>query len=519
MALLECRVESGVVRGTMAGNQRVSVFKGVPYAAPPVGELRWKAPRPAEPWEGVREAYVWGDACYQKRVLEGGDFYQKEFYAQRTFSENPLTVNIWTPADSPEERLPVAFWIHGGGMQHGDCINMAYDGEAFAKRGIVFVTAGYRLNVFGFLAHPELTEERRREEGIAVSGNYAYQDLLAALRWIQKNIAAFGGDPSRVTIMGQSGGAGAVMDLAAMPKAQGLFHRCIMQSGGGLGGIVREKQTSLAEAEQVGEEFFRYLKVSSLKEARAIPGERMVDAYYHFCRERPKKEGDSYSPFGRCQDGYLFFESTAQAVQGGRYADVDYLVGSMADEFTYIMKRRDLDWEKYCREIREAYRPYGEQYLRAARAETKEGAEETERRSSADHMWASAQAFSEKQQELGRKPVFQYFFSRPAPGEDGRGAFHSGEHAYVFQTFLRINRPYTGADFDLSNQMCGYWCNFIRNGTPNDGRLPFWSPYTARSPLVREFGGSNSMIPMPETPMSAFLRDHALERLQKDGEA
>lgn len=514
MALLEVEVEEGKLRGTFAGNQRVAVYKGVPYAAPPVGSLRFRPPVPMKPWDGVREAYLFGDACHQKRVLGGGDFYQKEFYAERRYSEDVLTANIWTPAKTPEDRLPVAFWIHGGGMQHGDCINMAYDGEAFAKRGVIFVTIGYRLNVFGFLAHRELTEESRKERGVAASGNYAYRDILAALQWVKRNIAAFGGDPDRVTILGQSGGAGAVMDLAAMPKAQGLFQRCVMQSGGGMGGIVQDKDVTLADAEQIGEEFFRYIGVRTVEEARQIPGGRLVEYYYDFCRERPKKEGDSYSPFGRCQDNDLFFESTMNAVRAGRYADVDYLTGTMADEFTYIMGGRDIDLEKYRREIGEKYGVFAEQYLKAARADTKAGAEETERRSSADHMWASAQAFSEKQLGLGRRPVFQYFFSHPVPGDDHKGAFHSGEHAYVFQTFLRIDRPYTGRDLDLSNCMCDSWCNFIKTGMPNDGAHPFWIPYTKQCPLVREFGGGNGMIPMPETPMSAFLRDYALERLR-----
>ncbi len=421
MALTRVTVEGGTLRGALAGNQRVAVFKGVPYAAPPVGAYRWREPQPVEPWEGERTAYVWGDACFQKRVLGGGDFYQKEFYADRTFSEDCLTANIWTSAKAPGEKQPVAVWIHGGGMQHGDCINMAYDGEAFAKRGIVFLTFGYRLNVFGFLAHEELTAERCAQTGVASSGNYAYQDILAALHWVQRNIAAFGGDPNNVTIMGQSGGAGAVMDLAAMDAAQGLFHRCVMQSGGGLGGITGEVGVTLAEAEAIGAEFFSYMGVSHVAEAREIPGQKMVEFYYDFCRQRPRKEGDSYSPFGMNLDGWLFSDSTVRRVKAGQYADVDYLTGAMADEFRYVMPPRSIDLEAYRRDIRAKFGRYAERYLRAAHADTREGAEATEQSSSSDMMWASAQAFAEKQAELGRRPAYVYYFSKPAPGEDHRG--------------------------------------------------------------------------------------------------
>ncbi|WP_434310656.1 carboxylesterase/lipase family protein [Hominifimenecus sp. rT4P-3] len=517
MALTRVKTESGILKGALAGNQRVAVYKGVPYAAPPVGAYRWREPQPVEPWEGERTAYVWGDACLQKRVLGGGDFYQKEFYADRTFSEDCLTANIWTPAKEAGEGLPVAVWIHGGGMQHGDCINMAYDGEAFAKRGVIFVTFGYRLNVFGFLAHPELTAERKDADGVASSGNYAYLDILAALGWVQKNIAAFGGDPKRVTIMGQSGGAGAVMDVATMELSRGLYCRGIMQSGGGLGGMIGDNKVTLAEAEQIGKEFFAYIGAENLEQARQIPGQKMVEHYYDFCRQRPKKEGDPYSPFNMNIDGYVFHDTSVNRIKANQFGDVDYLVGAMADEFRYVMPRRQIDLAKYRADIQSKYGRYAKQYLKAAHAETAEGAEETEQSSSSDTMWASAQAFAEILLELGRKPAYLYYFSKPAPGEDHRGAFHSGEHAYVFQTFLRINRPYDGSDFDLSNEMCAYWTNFIKNGDPNGEGLMSWKPYTKQESLAKEFGGDGRMRPMPETEMSAFRRDYILGRLKEDG--
>lgn len=453
MALLETRIESGLVRGTTGWNQAITIFKGVPFAAPPVGDLRWKAPQPCQPWEGVRPCIEWASMAMQEGyVSEGGGIIGTEFYVGNyQKSEDCLYLNIWTPAESPDEKLPVAVYIHGGGHQTGYSYLNCYDGEGFAKRGIVMVTIPYRLNVFGNLAHPELTAE-----GNGYSSNYGLRDQVAAFEWIHRNIAAFGGDPENVTVFGQSGGASSVQAMCTSPLTNDLIHRAIMQSGGGLRKPYSMWSANLQNAEEAGIKFFEFMGFKNLAEARAASAEEILDGYTRFNQVKIRDDeepgmGGKYMRFAPLlADGYIFPENPIDICLKGNHKERDYMLTSTSGEgiMTTVQNL----------------------------------------------------AFAENELKLGRKPSYLMYFTYVPPGAEN--AHHSVEHHYVFQTLLRSHRPYTGFDWELSNELADRWASFMKTGNPNpaDKHYLEWTPFTAESPMAYEIAANRRMIKIPETP-------------------
>ena len=427
MALIKAKTTAGWVEGLPASNQMFSVFRGVPFAEPPVGDFRWKDPQPVKPWEGVRQCYKFGPkAMQEEKASEGGGIVSTEFYVGNyDKSEDCLYLNIWTPAKDPEEKLPVAVYIHGGGHQSGYSYLNCYDGEGFCKRGVIMVTIAYRLNVFGYLAHPELSAEQN-----GVSGNYGVKDQIAALNWVKENIIAFGGDPECITLFGQSGGASSVANLCVAPASKGLFHRAIMQSGGGIRKVYSYWSSSLERAEEVGAHFFKMLSVSSISEARKLSSGDILEACSRFNSVRIN-ENDTpslmggYMRFSPIDDGTLFPEPVTELFKNGEYPEIDYMLGSTCDEFPEIT--------------------------------------------------INNLAFAENNNRLKRKPCYLYYFSNVPPG--AADAHHSVEHHYVFQTLNRSFRPYTGQDWELSNELADYWANFMKTGDPNYTNKNSWKPY------------------------------------------
>ena len=273
------KIENGMVRGLPAADPRITSFKGIPFAAPPVGENRWRAPQPVEDWEGVFDALEFAPISMQaKTVIDVNNIYTREWSVdpEIPMDEDCLYLNVWTPAKSADEKLPVYVWYFGGGLQVGHTAEMEFDGERIARRGIVVVTINYRLNTFGFLCHPEITAESPE-----APANFGHLDQQAGTRWVKRNIAAFGGDPDNITIGGQSAGAGSVMAQLTSPQNEGLFQRAIIQSGAIAplypGNRVPMRGISLKQAEQDGIEFFKFLGVSSLEEARQLDAEYIRD--------------------------------------------------------------------------------------------------------------------------------------------------------------------------------------------------------------------------------------------------
>lgn len=445
MALLEVKVEEGILEGLPAANQMFSVFRGVPFAEPPVGELRWRDPQPVQPWEGVRQAHKFGALAMQEPfVSEGGGIVATEFYVgnyQR--SEDCLYLNVWTPAKRPDEKLPVAVYIHGGGHQTGYSYLNCYDGEGFCKRGVIMVSIAYRLNVFGYLVHPDLEAESE-----STPGNYGVKDQLAALRWIKKNIAAFGGDPENITLFGQSGGASSVSNMCALPASRGLIRRAIMQSGGGIRPVYSYWSESLEHAKEAGIAFLKVLGVSTIAEARKLSSDEILDGYTRFKmiklndKETPMRGSGGYMRFAPVDDGVLYPKPVTSIYRSGEYPELDYLLGSTngePEETTY-------------------------QNL----------------------------AFAEVNARFERKPCFLYYFTYVPPGADC--AHHSVEHHYVFQTLNRSYRPYTGFDWELSNELADYWANFMKTGNPNYEGKNVWESYRAGEYNALEIGTERKMI-------------------------
>ena len=444
--------DNGQVRGFRQGS--VDAFLGLPYAATTAGDNRWRAPQPAESWPGVRDATRYGPDCQQDPpyVPPGGTPWTDEFFPSGPMSEDCLFLNVWAPADA-DAPAPVMVWIHGGGFAGGSGSIPIYEGRHLAERGLVIVTINYRVSVFGFLAHPELTAEA------GSSGNYGLQDQVAALRWVQRNIGAFGGDPGRVTIAGQSAGAAAVHALIASPLATGLFARAIAESGSGMGIPIG----GLPDAEALGARVAASAGVSSIEELRALPVERVVEAARDPAiappglRYRPIREPLVYPDPDRSASevavltGLTGDEASASPDWGTSGLDewralLSKLFGAHADTMGSLYPAQDAD------EVRTALRAV----LR-------------DRGIAGMLNWARGRAEAPY-------PTFGYVFAHvpPGPDPDRFGAFHSAEIPYVFGTLEAGERSYGSADRRLSEAMMAYWVNFVRTGNPNGPGMRQW---------------------------------------------
>ncbi len=472
--LRKVTTQYGEIRGVASGDPRVTVFKGVPFAKPPIGELRWRSPEKPEPWEGVLQADRFPDMAWQNAPGQhpDTDFYDKELNPAAQdwkMSEDCLYLNVWTPARSAAEKYPVYIWIHGGGYSAGYSYEMEFDGEKMARQGIVFVTVGYRLNVFGFLAHPELVSE---SPGMPI-GNQGVEDQTAAIAWVKENISAFGGDPEKITIGGQSAGAGSVLTQMITPMSRGLYQRAITQSGGGLrtigyGHIFRDKEAALRD----GEAFFRHLGVNSLEEARALPASAVFEGFRTF-------HGETRG--GPTLDGIYLVEEGMQAFLNDHQHPVDYLCGFNAGEVpgaaaSGVMPETIEAFETM---VRSRFGEQADEILAAANVKNVEDARNLIRTNETFQMRAiSTRAWALAEKVTGRKTWF-YRFDVSIPGEDNPGAFHGAELWFVFNSLGRCWRPFTGKHYDLARQISGYWINFIKTGDPNGcdmngNPLPEW---------------------------------------------
>ena len=499
MALRQVRIDTGLVEGLPGGNTAVSVFKGIPFAEPPVGPLRWKAPQPIKPWEGVYKAYKFMPIAAQ--AIEDHTFYSKEFYKCREpMSEDALYLNVWTPAVSAEEKLPVMMYIHGGGFNSGYSYEMEFDGEGFAKRGVILVTIAYRLGALGFLAHPELTAEGGEKK----SGNYGMLDQIAALEWIRRNIAAFGGDPEKITNFGESAGGMSVCNLITTDMTKGMIAGAIMMSGGGYTGDKILPACSLEQAEQLGVRLLQELGVSTIDEARKLPFEKITAAQ--------KKVGSRPLVFRPFVDGYVHQASPAEVIAQNKQHQIPYMVGHTSFEngsYAFVPEF-DATPESMKEEAETKYGKYAERFLRAAGYY--EDPNQAILHGGLDDMMPPAMcAFARLQAERGI-PTYYYRFNRHCPG-DNCGAYHASESWFVFQTINRCWRPFTGVDYELSNDCCSYFANFAKAGDPNGEGLPEWIPFTKEENGTMDLGVERRMIVKPLTERQEFITDFILDRL------
>jgi para-nitrobenzyl esterase len=473
----QVKTDAGLVEGTSDPDTGIRTFKGIPFAAPPVGDLRWKAPAPVTPWKGVRKATDFGARCMQ------GPIFSDMVFRDWGISEDCLYLNIWTPAKSSREKLPVMVWIYGGGFQAGSSSEPRQDGKDLARKGVVVVSMNYRLGVFGFMAHPELT----RESGHNASGNYGLMDQIAALRWVRRNIVAFGGDPNKVTIFGESAGSFAVSGLMASPLAQGLFHRAIGESGAFFGGAGQTlAQRSLADAERLGSQFSSSMGANSIAELRSKPAQEVLQAAL-------KSGPFRFSPI---IDGYVVPRDVPSIYAEGTQSHVPLLAGWNADEsraFVVLSKQRPTA-ASFTQQLKARFGDRADEALKLYPASSDGEALESAASLASDSFigyvtWKWIEAHS----QTGGSPVYRYSFDKappvapdtkvngmPATAKD-IGARHAGEIEYVFGALKSVNVPWEPADWKLSDAVMTYWSNFAKTGNPNGSGLPKWPAYDRKT--------------------------------------
>ena len=483
------KTEAGMVQGYPSGDPRITVYKGIPYAKPPVGELRWRVAQPMDPWDGIYKADHFADIpmMYVQPGTEEGDFYNKELNPtadELPMSEDCLYLNIWTPAESPDEKLPVLFYIHGGGFTAGYSYEMEFDGERVARKGVIMVTVGYRLNVFGFFAHPELSAE----DPDAPKGNYGVTDQMTALKWVKRNIGAFGGDPDQIVIAGQSAGAASVQCQLVSPMTRGLFQGAIIQSAVSpvFADAPAPRTVSLAQAEEKGECLLKEIGLKSIEEARACSAKELIEKIKNVY---PK--GLRASPV---TDGIYLTEDPGDAYLNNHYPNIPIMFGHNYGEAVKnafrmgpALPENVSEYETYVQSLGED----GEQFRQIAPVSTDEEVKKLFTSLEYNRMFAGTRMFGALASEQGRT-VYSYLFDAPIPGEDDPGSFHGAEMWFSFDSLNRCWRPFEGYHYDLARQINGYWVNFVKNCDPNGcdwhgKKLPEWKPYDLKHGYIMKF--------------------------------
>ncbi len=481
---LRVKTLQGEVQGKAINDGKVKEFLGLPYAAPPVGDSRWKAPEAAPKWKGVRDATHYGAHCFQ------GQVYADMIFQDSGPSEDCLFLNVFAPAGAAaNSRLPVMFWIHGGGYNGGSASEPRHNGDFLPTKGVVLVTINYRLGVFGFFATADLAKE-----GGGAAGNYGLLDMVAALEWVKANIAKFGGDPGNVTIFGESAGSFAVSTLMAAAPAHGLFHKAIGESGGAFSDLL--PTGTLESREAAGGRWAASLGAGTLQELRAMPAEAILDA-------SRKPGAPRFSPV---VDGLLLTEPVSEAYARGKQAHVPLLAGWNRDENAGAAHMTVEKWKAFAAE---KFGDRASEFLRVYPGETDEQAQ----RSSIDYGSDAFIAFGtwkwiEAHRKTGDSPIYRYHFEWAAPSSTFHpepAAFHSDDIEYVFGTLdTRPGAVWRPEDRKLSDEMMGYWTNFARTGDPNGKGLPEWPKYGADRVLLHL---DNTITSSPSTvePRYEFL--------------
>jgi para-nitrobenzyl esterase len=459
----------GILEGVVTADGQVRAFKGVPFAAPPVGPLRWKAPQPVAPWAGVRKAADFGARAMQGRI------YSDMIFRDSGPGEDCLYLNVWTPAKPTSAKLPVMVWIYGGGFVAGAASEPRQDGESLCKKGVVVVSMNYRMGVFGFFAHPELT----RESGHEASGNYGLMDQAAALQWVKKNVSAFGGDPDNVTIFGESAGSFSVSALMATPLAQGLFHRAIGESGAFFGGTLPLKTRAQAE-----DSCLRFaasaLGATNLEALRAKPAQEVLDAAL-----KPPQTG-----FRPILDGYFFPADALSIYTAGKQSHVALLAGWNRDEgnFRSFFSNEAPTLDHFAARAKIRFGANAEAFLKAYAATNDAGAKRAAQDFAGDQFIGyGTWKWLEMQLRTGESPVYRYEFDQtlPLPPSARAGTEATAPHAsdieFVFRALDSKRLPWRQEDRDVSELMASYWSNFARTGDPNGPGLPPWPAYHSGS--------------------------------------
>ncbi|TRX43117.1 carboxylesterase/lipase family protein [Flavobacterium restrictum] len=461
---------NGKIKGTTSMDKTVRVFKGIPFAAAPIGNLRWKAPQALQNWKGIKQCTRFSASPIQNKPVP---FYcwSEEFIAQpEPIKEDCLYLNVWTSAKAKSKKQPVFVWIYGGGLNSGSANCAIYDGEEMAKKGVVFISINYRVGVFGFMAHPELS----KESGHNTSGNYGFLDQMAALKWVQKNAAAFGGDPNNVTIAGQSAGAFSVTALIASPLAKGLFHKAIAQSGGLFSNMLIQ---NLEKAENQGVVFMKKTNTNSIAELRKIPAEAL-----QLIGNNPEVGG-----FGTTLDGYVLPVNLLEHFKKGLHNQTPILTGWVTGDGNFLGDT-NMSIADYKKEAQTKYGDKADAFLNIFPANTADEVKSVKQKLTLlgfaglpAHLLAS----------YNTKASYVYQFGHVAPDKPNTpnyGAFHTSEVPYVLHNLHTWNRPWQPLDTEIETIFSSYWVNFAKTGNPNGSNLPEWKMYDQESGAVMVLG-------------------------------
>jgi para-nitrobenzyl esterase len=481
------RIDAGLISG-VTDSTGTTAYLGIPFAEPPVGNLRWRPPQPVAPWDGIRVADHFGASCMQNEL--GSRLpWTEEFMTQGVISEDCLYLNVWTTAKSPRDKQGVMVYIYGGGFTEGSGSVAVYNGSELAQKGVVVVTINYRVGPIGFLIYPELTKESEHHS----SGNYGLLDQIAALQWVHENIAAFGGDSDKVTIFGQSAGAISVVDLMRSPLATGLFARAIAQSGPGLfpanligGGLTFEKR------EQQGVEYAESKGAHSLADLRALP----ATEFFKSASTAPPGSG------GPVTDGWVL---TADPLA----QQVPLIVGMVSGDAAFaggFVPPVAPTVANYTSSAQKTYGDLAPTFLKLYPVNGDDQVAATRKASQIDRSRVSIDVWCATQLKRSGK-VYTYFFDHPIPwpAHPEFGAFHSSEVPYIFETLKLLDRPWEPVDFHLSEVMSGYWSNFAKAGAPNGAGLTEWPAYDSTSHMTMELGAHLGPIPEADRARLSFF--------------
>ncbi|MCQ2511915.1 MAG: carboxylesterase family protein [Lachnospiraceae bacterium] len=500
----KAQVEGGTVVGIPAADPRITAFKGIPFAAPPVGENRWRAPQPVIPWEGEKECFKFAPISMQHIPgLDKNNIYSREWNVdpEIEMDEDCLYLNVWTPANSVDEKLPVFVWFFGGGLREGNPAEMEFDGERIARRGVVVVTVNYRLQAFGFLAHPELTAAQPD-----APTNFGHLDQRQGVIWAKNNIAAFGGDPENITIGGQSAGGGSVCAQLVSPLNEGLFQKAIVMSGF-MGGVYPSRMKmgrTWEESQELGVKFFEFLGVKNLEEARKL------DAA--FVRDKGDEFTAKFGLFGGSLDGVFMKENQMDSMMKGNYWHMPIMMSYTAGEFKSDLQAANLDEFKAL--AKECLGENAEKFLELC-GDDLEKAIDTSRISGLE---VGLRTFAKKNKENGiDAPLFFSVFNPSIPGWDNPGTFHSSDLWFWWENLAKCWRPFQGPHYDLARFMCNYLSNFVKcgdpNGLDNDGTpMTEWFAADAEKPgfMWLEDGKTafrhNAPCPITELVMEAYKK-------------
>ncbi len=500
MFIREVKTENGWVRGIQAADPRITAYKGIPFAAPPTGENRWRAPQPCKDWEGVLPCYDFKPISMQDvPQLDDKNVYTREWSVDPDLemSEDCLYLNVWAPAKEGTKGLPVFVWYFGGGLQVGHPSEMEFDGERLARRGIVVVSVNYRLNAFGFLCHPEITAQQPD-----APANFGHLDQQAGTAWVKRNIAAFGGDPDNITIGGQSAGGGSVMSQLTSPQNQGLFQKVIVESGVAANVYPQKRRfgrtPKLAEAEQAGVKFFEFLGVKSLAEARAIDEKTLM-----------KKIKEYRSFWGTVQDDRFCVGNAMQLFLENKRLPCPVIWGRTSSEFFTAPEEETV--EAFTAMAREVFAEDSDAYLSLV-ADTKD-IEEIRKKAKFPSIDLAIRALSAQGEKTNPAlPLYYYCFDAEIPGWDNAGTFHSVDLWFFFETLAKCWRPFVGKHYDLARQMCNYWANFIKTGDPNGPDstgepMPRWDAYTEAKKACMVFDDrAHQVVDEPDPLMKLLIR-------------